>query len=401
MKTNFDQVISRKGTNSVKWEFTYSDGVVSPREMGDDLFAPDELLPLWVADSDFQAPQTVIDALVKRAEHGMFGYSAPKQPYFDAIMGWMQRRHNWTVEKDWILTAPGVVPSLNMIVQTFTEPGECVMIQTPVYFPFYSCVENNGRTLLHSPMHFNDGQYTMNYEDMDRQMSELDVKLMILCSPHNPVGRVWSAEELCKLGELCIKHDVIILSDEIHHDLIFSSAEFTTFANACPDAMDRTIVCTAPSKTFNVPGLKTSNIFIPNPELREQMQTGMRNLGLLGMNAFGLLALKTAYATGDEWVDEMMEYVVGNFDYLRSFLAEHLPDAKLIDAQGTYLAWVDFRAFGHDVDTLYSKVMDDAKVFLNNGKVFGTAGEGFLRINLSCPRAILHEALTRIARTLG
>ena len=401
MQTDFDQVINRKGTNSVKWEFTYLDGVFAPREMGDDLFAPDELLPLWVADMDFATPPAVIEALTARAQHGVFGYTAPKDDFYAAIVGWMQRRHNWTPEKEWILTAPGVVPSLNMIVQTFTDVGDGVLIQTPVYHPFYAAVENNGRKLVYNPMNFADGRYTMDYADLATKLADPATKLMILCSPHNPVGRVWSSDELKQVGDLCAKHDVLIVSDEIHHDLIYASAEFTTFANACPDHLDRAIICTAPSKTFNVPGLKTSNIFIPNADLRAQLTTTIGNLGLFGINSFGLVALQTAYNTGDEWLDAAMQYIADNLAYLKTRLAQHLPAVNVIEPEGTYLAWIDCRGLGLAHDVLYSKLLDEAKVYLNNGKGFGVAGEGFLRLNLACPRKILATALDRIIRVLA
>lgn len=401
MQTNFDQIINRKGTNSVKWEYIKIGKAYVPREMGDDIFAPDELLPLWVADMDFSAPPAVVAALTARAQHGIFGYSGPKAEYFTAIIGWMQRRHNWTVEQEWILTAPGVVPSLNMIVQTYTQPGDGVLIQTPVYHPFYFAVENNGRKLVHNPMIFENNRYTMDYADLDKKLADPKTKLMVLCSPHNPVGRVWTADELRQVGDLCAKHDVLIFSDEIHHDLIFSSAEFTTFAVACPQHIDRTIIATAPSKTFNVPGLKTSNIFIPNPDLRAQMNQTMANLGLHGINSFGIVAMKAAYNEGEEWLDAAMQYIEANFTYLKTYLAEHLPAVTVIEAEGTYLAWVDCRGLGLDSADLYNKVLNEAKVFLNDGKGFGDAGAGFLRINLGCPRKILTTALDRITHTLA
>lgn len=401
MNSPFDEIINRKNTNSVKWEFLYQDGVISDRDMGDDIFAEDELLPLWVADMDFASPPTVVEALCKRAEHGVFGYSAPKQNYFDAIINWMDRRHNWQIKKEWILTAPGVVPSVNFIVQTYTEPGDNVVIQTPVYRPFYNAVENNGRNLLCSPMLFEDGQYAMDFADLEEKFSDPATKLVILCSPHNPVGRIWTPEELDQLGQLAIKHNVLVLSDEIHHDLIHPDKPFTTFMNACPAATDKLIVCTAPSKTFNIPGLKTSNVIIPNEQLREQFTLTIRNLGLLGVNAFGIVALQVAYDTGDAWLDQAMVYVKANYDFLKAYLAEHLPQVSVIEATGTYLAWIDCRALGLDVETLYGKLMQDAKVFLNNGNGFGDEGAGFVRLNLACSRQVLTVALERICRALS
>ncbi len=401
MTYDFDTIIDRSNTNSVKWDFVYDHGKMTPRPHSENILDKDNLLALWVADMDFSAPPTVVDALVKRAQHGVFGYAMPTDSYFDAIIGWMQRRHDWTVEKDWILTAPGVVPSLNFLVQTFTDPGKQVMITTPVYHPFYFCIENNDRVIVRNPLLYDGNCYAIDWDDLEANLADENTQMYINCSPHNPVGRVFSAEELQRIAALCKQYDVLLISDEIHHDLIYKGANFTTLGVAAPEALDHSIVLTAPSKTFNVPGLKTSNIFVKNETLREKLQNTLMRHGLYGVTAFGILALQTAYETGDDWLDAALEYIEGNCNFLCAYLAKHLPKAKLIQPQGTYLAWVDFNGYGLKGDDLYAKMLNEAKVYFNNGNDFGEAGDGFLRINLSCSRRLLAEALNRIATTLN
>ena len=396
MGYNFDQIINRKDSDSIKWEFIFDNGVMSDRPIGDDVLAPEQLLALWVADMDFPSPPAVIDALCARAEHGIFGYTGLNDAYLNAIIQWMQTRHNWTVEKDWILTTPGVVPTLNFIVQALTNPNDQVVIQTPVYSPFSYAVTNNGREIVHNPMHYNDGRYTIDFEDLEQTLADPRTTLAILCSPHNPVGRVWTADELRRFATLCVEHNVLIVSDEIHHDLILPWGNFTTMGVACPEAMDNVIVCTAPSKTFNIPGLKTANCFIPNPEIREKMTTFMGNLGLFGANAFGVVALRTAYLEGAEWLDAVMDYVAGNYEFMRDYIAQHMPQLKVVHPEGTYLIWVDFRELGIEADELNRRLMEEAKVDLSSGSGYCSGGEGFMRFNAACPRAILAEALRRI-----
>lgn len=401
MGFNFDQIINRKGSDSVKWEFVFDHGTITPRTVGDNILDPDELLALWVADMDFASPPAVVEALCKRAEHGVFGYSMPHDSYHDAIINWMQTRHGWTVEKDWIMTVPGVVPTLNFIVQTYTQPGDKVVIQTPVYSPFSYAIVNNGRQVVHNPMVYENTRYNIDFDDLENKLADPDTTLAILCSPHNPVGRVWTKEELRRYAELCVKHNVLIVSDEIHHDLILPWGDFTTMGNAAPELMDHVIVCTAPSKTFNIPGLKTANCFIPNAELRGKLQAFMGNLGLFGANAFGIVALRTAYSEGAEWLDACMEYVGANYEFMRDYIAEHMPQLDVVHPEGTYLVWVDFNALGIEPDRLNQMLMEDAKVYLSAGTGYCEGGDGFMRFNIACPRAVLAEALRRICRMIA
>lgn len=395
-----EHIIDRRGTNSVKWDFVFHDYEMTALERGDDPLAQDQLLPLWVADMDFASPPAMVEALVKRAQHGVFGYSVPDEAFFRAIINWMARRHNWQVEKEWILTMPGVVPSLNMILQAYTRPGDYVVIQTPVYHPFYSSVENNGCQIRCNPLILRDGQYEIDWDNLTMHFSDPKTTMMFLCSPHNPAGRVWTAEELHKLSSLCVEHNVLLISDEIHHDLIFSWAEFTTIGVAHPAGLDNTIICTAPSKTFNIPGLKTSNVFVSNPRLRQQLQRVTERNGLFGANAFGVLALQTAYETGEAWLAETMAYIEANYHFMEQYLRDNLPQLKIMQPGGTYLVWVDCSALGLDADGLHDLFMNQANVYLSGGQGFGDDGATFMRFNIACSRAILAEALERINKAI-
>jgi len=399
MQTQFDTFINRKGTSSIKWEFVVQNQALQSREMGDDPLADDQLLPMWVADMDFRSPQPVIDALAARVEHGLFGYSAPAEAYYEAIRGWMARRHGWQVEKEWILTAPGVVPALCLIIQAFSQPGEGIIIQTPVYHPFYHIIEDNDRIMVRNPLCLQRGSYEIDFADLEARVSDPNNTLLILCSPHNPVGRVWKADELGRIAQLCRQNGVLLVSDEIHHDLIYSWASFTSLGTVPNVDMDQVIVCTAPSKTFNIPGLKTSNVFIVNPALREQMKKQMGKQGLVGVNPLGLAALQTAYNQGEEWLDMTMAYIEENCLFLERFLAEKVPQIKLIWPEGTYLAWLDCRQLAAPGgETLHQLLMTQARVYLNDGKDFGEDGAGFMRLNLACSRLLLEMALNRIAQ---
>lgn len=391
-----DKIIDRRGTSSVKWDFVFRDEVISPLSRGANPLDKQELLPLWVADMDFASPPAMVEALVRRAQHGVFGYSSPTDDFYQAIINWMARRHQWQVEKEWILTAPGVVPTLNLLLQTFTQAGDCVVIQTPVYHPFYSAIENNGCVVRHNPLILRDGRYEVDWADLASHLAEARTTMMFLCSPHNPAGRVWSSSELQKLSQLCMEHHVLLVSDEIHHDLIFSWAKFTTIGVAHPAGLNNTIICTAPSKTFNIPGLKTSNVFVPNPELREKLQATLMRNGLFGVNAFGAVALQTAYEAGEGWLNETMAYIEANYHYLDQFIHEKLPQLTVMKPDGTYLVWVDCAALGLEATALNDLFMDKARVYLTAGLGFGEDGATFMRFNIACPRAILAEALERI-----
>lgn len=398
MAYQFDHIIDRRRTGSVKWDFIER-GAGHEYEYKPVTGAlPEEAsrLPLWVADMDFASPQPVIDALTARAQHGVFGYSKAPDSYYETIVNWMQRRHNWAVKTDWILTTPGVVPAINYIIQTFTQPDEGVIIQTPVYHPFYSSIENNERRVVRNPLLVQDGRYEIDFDDLAAKAAAPDTTLIVLCSPHNPIGRVWTSAELQRIAAICAENDVLIVSDEIHHDLVYSWANFTSFGVACPDAVDRTIICTAPSKTFNLPGLKTANAIIPNPELRAAISATMLRNGVFGVSVFGLLALETAYAAGEPWLDALLPYIEDNYRFLEQFFAEQLPSVCVTKPEATYLVWLDFRDWGLDADSLNALLLHEAGVYLNNGTVFGEAGAGFMRMNIACSRSTLAEALQRI-----
>lgn len=390
MKYNFDQPIDRLNTASSKWD-------------GADLFLGERAkgtLPMWVADMDFAVPQPVIEALKKRVEHGIFGYPMLTDSYYDAVICWMNRRYNWSVKREWIHHSPGVVAALNYLVQAFTKEGDSITIQSPVYYPFTNCIVNNGRHVVLNCLKFENGRYTMDYEDLDKKLANNNVKMLILCNPHNPVGRVWTKTELIKLGEICLKHKVLVISDEIHADLTFKGFATTAFAGISEEFAQNTIVCTAASKTFNLAGLQTSNIIIPNEQLGQIFSNHMKKLHLLKPNIFGQVATETAYNCGEEWLEQLKNYLQQNLDYLTQFIASNIDTIKVVKPEGTYLIWLDCRGLDMEVEDLKQFMLEQAKVAFDDGYVFGPGGGGFTRMNIACPRATLHEALTRIQQAV-
>ncbi|UCC20572.1 MAG: pyridoxal phosphate-dependent aminotransferase [Promethearchaeota archaeon] len=392
MKYNFDRLIDRSGTFAVKWD----------KQFLKEHFKTDDVLPLWVADMDFQCPQPVIDALKKRAAQQIYGYSWHKTPtYLDAVSNWMKRRHSWKIDNDWIVFSPGIVPAIKMIVQTFTNVGEKVIVQPPVYYPFFSAVENNGRILSKNQLNYENKRYTFDFEDFEEKAKDPLTKMFILCSPHNPVGRVWTEKELRRLGDICLENNVLIISDEIHHDLILSGYKHTLFSTISEEFERNTIMCTAPSKTFNIAGLKTSNIIIPDEKLREKFTYTISNRNSVASpNAFGIVALIAAYNEGEEWLDQALKYIEANFNFLKRYVYEQLPDVDFIDPEGTYLAWLDCTKLGMNDEELSDFMLKKAKVALDDGKIFGPGGEGFERINVACPRSILEECMNRIVNAI-
>jgi cystathionine beta-lyase len=388
MKYNFDRIIDRSQTNSVKWN----------KHFLKEKFGADDVLPLWVADMDFQCPQPIIDALRKRVDEEIFGYCWHKTPtYLNAVSNWMRRRHGWKIDDDWIILSPGIVPAIYMLVQTFTNVGEKVIIQPPVYYPFFSAIENNGRILALNQLSYENRRYTFDFKDFEEKAKDPLTRMFILCSPHNPVGRVWTEKELKKLGDICLENDILIISDEIHHDLILSGYKHTLFSTISKEFEKNTIMCTAPSKTFNIAGLKTSNIIIPDVNLRESFfNTISKRNSAMSPNVFGITALIAAYNEGEEWLDQVMEYIEANFSFLKGFVNENLPDIDFIEPEGTYLAWLDCNQLGMNDDTLSKIILNKAKVALDDGKIFGLGGEGFERINVGCPQSILKECMNRI-----
>lgn len=353
---------------------------------------------MWVADMDFQSPPAVIEALKSRVEHGIFGYSYPSDSYYEAIISWIRRRHNWEIQRDWIMFSPGVVPGIHMLIRSLTRPGDKVIVQTPVYYPFFGAIENNGCHILSNSLKCKDGRYTMDFEDLERKAKDPRARVLVLCSPHNPVGRVWTKEELTRLGRICAENDVTVISDEIHCDLVYRGHSHTCFASLDKAFLENSITCHAPSKTFNLAGLETSVIVIPNPDLRRELA----NIVLPPRpNVFGAVALEAAYSHGDEWLDELRRYLEANLEFLNKRVEARIPRIKVVEPEGTYLVWLDCRELGMDTESLEKFMLNEAKLWLDEGYIFGREGAGFERINIACPRPILEEALDRLERAIS
>ena len=385
---NFDEHVDRRNTDCIKYDFAKRKGY------------PEDVLPLWVADMDFKTSSYIEDALVERAKQAIFGYSEIQTPYFNAVSNWMKTHHNWKVKEKWIVKTPGVVFALAMAVKAFTKPGDHVIIQSPVYYPFSGVITENGRNVVSSDLYLGvDNRYHMDYKDFEKKIVENDVKLFLLCNPHNPVGRVWTKEELEKVGDICLKHNVLVVSDEIHADFVFKGRH-QVFAAIKKEYEDITVTCTAPSKTFNLAGLCLSNIFIPNRKLKHRFKDQISAAGMGSMGVMGLVACQAAYEKGEEWYNAMKSYVWDNIEFTKQYVEEKLPSVKMIDHEGTYLVWLDFRDTGLSVDELEDLIIHKAKLWLDSGKIFGKSGEGFQRINVACPRSTVKEALDRIKEAL-
>lgn len=393
---DFDTEIDRLHTNASKWSVVQDEDNPLQHSHSNTYSGENRLLPMWVADMDFAAPQPVIDALVSRAQHGLYGYTEVTDSFYQSAAGWLRRRQQWQIDTDWICTSPGVVPALKAIIRGFVTPGDKVLVQTPVYYPFFSAIEGNGMEIAINPLIYDNGRYRMDFDDLERKTRDPKVTMVILCSPHNPIGRVWTQEELLRFGEICLANDVLVASDELHGDLIFNNALFTPYASISERFAQNSIICTAPSKTFNLAGLRSSCIIIPNSKLRETFQATLDSAGLGGLNLFGTVALEAAYNEGEEWLEQLLTYIQGNFDYMCRFLADNIPQISVVPMEGTYLAWLDCHALGLDKKALRRLMFEEARVYLDEGYIFGEGGEGFERINLACPRSILEEALQRI-----
>lgn len=388
MKYDFNQIIDRRNTNSLKYDFAPERG------------KPEGVLPLWVADMDFQAPPCVIEALVAKSRHGIFGYSDSKDDYFQALHHWFSSRFQWEIQPEWLVKTPSVVYAVNTAIRAFTEEEEAVLIQPPVYYPFSEGALVNNRKLIFNPLTFADGRYEIDFADFEAKIIKHKVKIFILCNPHNPVGRVWKKEELIALGDICVKHNVIIIADEIHGDFTYPGHSHLVFSGLDPAYASRTITCTAPSKTFNLSGLQISNIFIPNKGLRKKFKIEMNKSGYSQPGIMGMVACKAAYADGGPWLAELKEYLLENLNFARAYLKDNLPQIRLIEPEGTYLLWLDCRDLGLDEKTLNGLIEKEAGLWLDHGTMFGTEGEGFQRINMACPRVILQEALERLKEAI-
>lgn len=388
MEYNFDEIIDRRNTDSVKYDLAEKSG------------KPADVLPLWVADMDFRTAPGIIERLSADAKFGIYGYTEGGEDYFRAVSGWYRERFGWHVEKEWLVRTPGVVFAINIAVRVLTEEGDAVMIQQPVYYPFSAAVRNNERKLINNGLMLRDGHYEIDFDDFENKIAENNVKLFILCSPHNPVGRVWTLEELRRIGEICLAHGVKVVSDEIHSDFVYEGYKHHVFTTVDPAFEAISIVCTAPSKTFNLAGLQVSNIFIPDQQMREAFEKQMQLIGYGGINLIGLHACQAAYETGQAWLEELKVYLRGNLDYVREYLNKNLPVIRLIEPEGTYLIWLDCRGLGLSEEDLEHLIVQEAKLWLDAGAMFGTDGEGFERINIACPRSVLAEAMERLKRAV-
>lgn len=381
---NFDELIDRRNTNCLKYDFAI------------ERHKPADVFPLWVADMDFRVAEPILEVLQSTVEHGIFGYTEAKQDYADAVTGWFKRRFDTELSGEWLVKTPGVVVALAMAIKAFTKPGEAVLVQPPVYYPFYEVIESNHRKLVKNNLVCQNGKYSINFEDFEKKIEENEVRLFLLCSPHNPVGRVWSKKELQKITEICKKHDVMIVADEIHCDFVYEGYEHTPILKASPDYSDSIVLCTSPSKTFNIAGLQVSNIFIPNEKLRHLFRKELAAAGYSQLNTFGVKACVAAYNSGEEWLEEMKAYLKGNLDYVRSFLREKLPQVRLIEPEGTYLVWLDMSGLDRSKQELNDLILNKAKLWLDPGYIFGQEYEQFQRIVIACPRASLEKALNRL-----
>ena len=384
MQYDFDTPIDRTHTWSIKHDFKKENGKA------------DDILPLWVADMDFRSPDSVVEALKKAVDHGIFGYSRADESYFDAVAAWYQKRHHLTLQPEWMTCTPGIVFALSIAVRAFTQEGDAVLIQPPVYHPFSRAILRNKRTLVENPLVLKDGHYEMDLEDLEQKVLDEHVKLMILCNPHNPVGRVWTREELTALADICLRHHVYVISDEIHGDFVWQGHEQTPYASISEEACLHSMMCTAPSKTFNLAGMATSNLFIPDPEMRRKFRSELLDVGQENMNRLGLFACRAAYEGGGEWLDQLIGYLAGNLALVRDFCKNRVPQIQLVEPEGTYLAWLDCRELGMTYDELMAFFSDEAKVWLDPGTHSGEQGSGFMRFNLGSSRSVIAQALDQI-----
>lgn len=384
MTYDFDNVPSRRGTNSVKW----------------DINKADDFLPLWVADMDFPVAPAIHEALKRRIEHGVFGYTLVPDSFYDAIISWQQRRHDFHVEREWILYIPGVVPATSCAIKSLTTPGEKVLVQTPVYNCFFSSIRNQGCQVAENRLVRRGDTYEIDFDDFERQCADEKTTVFLLCNPHNPAGRAWTREELLRMNDICLRHGVTVISDEIHSDLTMPGHRFTPFASISDECRDNSITLNSPTKSFNFAGLQIAYIICPDKERRRKIDRWVNIFEVCDVNPFGVIALEAAYNDCEEWLNELTHYIYDNYLYLQSFISEHMPQLKVLRLEATYLAWLDISALGISSTEAYRRLLADAHLMLNDGTLYGSAGEGYLRINLACTRDTLEEALKRLQRAL-
>lgn len=379
---SFDKIVDRDRTSNVKYD------------MRNSYFGKSDLLPMWVADMDFETPYFIREAVIERAKHPIYGYSFRTEDYFQSIIKWVKKRHNWKIEKDWILSSPGIVPALNFAVHAYTNPGDGIIVQPPVYFPFFNAIKNNGRKIVYNQLKLQDNTYQFDFEDLNKKAKE--AKMLFLCSPHNPVSRCWTKDELRELADICIKNNLIIISDEIHNDLVLPDFKHYPMATLSEEIANLTVTCIAPSKTFNLAGLATSSLIISNEGLRKKLNDKLEEFHISGINLFGMIASEAGYTYGDKWLDEMLHYLQGNFDLLESTLNNEFETISLVKPEATYLAWIDFRKTGMKDEDIKNRLINKAELGLSHGPMFGPGGEGFQRMNLAAPRLFVHEAIGRL-----
>lgn len=385
MKYDFNETILRKGYNSRKWDDVK------------ELFGDDEILPMWIADMDFKVCPQIVEAITKRASHGIFGYATRSDSYYSALINWLEKRTSWKVNKDWITFSPGVLPALKLIIETYTKPGDKIICQPPVYPPIFETITESGRVLVENPLIY-DNHKRKYYMDIEHFSSKIDssVKLFILCNPHNPIGRVWGKEDLIKIGEKCLANNVVVVSDEIHCDLVLPGFKHIPFATLSDKLANNSITCLSPSKTFNLAGLQTANVIIPNKELREKYINTLNSYYLAKTNTFGIVALEAAYNYGEEWLNELILYLKDNLEYLKNFINHNIPQIKVVEPESTYLVWLDCRELGLDEKQLETFMLKKVKIAMDEGYIFGVEGKGFERINIACSRRTLEMALNRL-----
>lgn len=387
MKYNFDEVINRYGTHSEKW-----DGML-------DHYGKDDLLPMWEADMDFYTAPCIKEALVKRAEHSIYGYTYREDSFFDSIISWQSRRNNWNLEKEWIRNSTGAIPAISNAVHAFTKPGEKIIIQDPVYYRFFDSITLNGRRVLHNTMVYENGKYSIDFDDLEKQVDE-NVKMLVLCNPQNPVGKVFSKEELLKIGEFCVKHNITILADEIYSDIVFSDQKHIPIASLSKELEMSTVTIFGPGKGFNLSGLKPTIIAIPNPKLRASYDLVAQANQIYLKNIFSIEAIEAAYNHGEEWLDEVIKYLEANRDFMVDYVNKNIPKVKILKPDGTYIAWLDFNELGMNDEELEKFALEKIKIGFKYGYTFGNGGQGFQRINFATPRSVLLDGLQRIERAV-
>lgn len=383
-KYNFDEIVDRKNTSSLKFDF------------GIERKGRDDLLPLWVADMDFKLPDEIIEDIEKRVSHGIFGYTDPKDDYKKALKNWFSERHDIELEDEWNTVVPGIVYAIATTIRALTKPGDSVLIQQPVYYPFMETIKLNNRKVVNNQLIYRNDHYEIDFEDFEKKIIEEGVRLFLLCSPHNPVGRVWTRDELIRMADICLKHNVFIFADEIHSDFIYRGFKHTSVLTLGEKYIKKTVLGTSPSKTFNIAGLQVANIIIPDPDIRSSFKRENEAAGYSQGSVLGMTATISAYTKGKQWLDELLDYLEGNLNFVRDFLKEKLPEIKLIEPEGTYLIWLDFSKITDSHKELEKLIVDDAKLWLDSGVIFGRETALFERINIACPRQILQKAMEQL-----